>query len=351
MFSPNQSRLFLLGLLVLSAGCGQPGETSLKQKSVPTPEATRLATRTFDLHYSVTVSGVPAGASLKIWVPLAESNAQQEVEVVDIQGPVELQEHRDPIYGNKIGHLELAGPDSGSVELAIDYRVVRQEASIDRSTPSLTAEAAQPFLQANTLVPIQGRPLELLAGQSFSESDAADKTGRTLYEVVFDHVNYDKSQPGYGNGDVNWVCDSRTGNCTDFHSLFISLARSRQLPAKFEIGFPVGPDEAGEIGGYHCWAWFHVDGQGWLPVDISEADKHPEKKDYFFGNLTADRIAFSTGRDIVLVPAAEAGPRNYFVYPHVEVDGQPWPADQVKLAVSYRDAPKPNSDSPSSDHD
>src|SRR3712207_7840796 len=45
---------------------------------------------------------------------------------------------------------------------------------------------------------------------------------------------------------------------------------------------------------YHCWAAFAPAGRGWVPVDISEADKHPEMTDYYFGNLTADRDLKST---------------------------------------------------------
>ena len=70
---------------------------------------------------------------------------------------------------------------------------------------------------------------------------------------------------------------------------------------------------------------------------ISEADKHPEMKRYYFGRLTPDRVAFSTGRDIQLVPKSKSGPLNYFVYPHVEVDGKVWPKDKIKLELSYKD--------------
>ena len=151
-------------------------------------------------------------------------------------------------------------------------------------------------------------------------------------------MKYDKSKPGYGNGDSVWACDSRTGNCTDFHSLFISVARARGVPAKFQIGFPLPAERGmGKIGGYHCWAQFHSASQGWVPVDISEADKAPEKKDYFFGNLNENRIQFTTGRDIVLSPPQKGPPLNYFVYPHVEVDGKTWPKDRIRLSFGYRD--------------
>jgi hypothetical protein len=57
-------------------------------------------------------------------------------------------------------------------------------------------------------------------------------------------------------------------------------------------------------------------------VDISEAWKAKEKADYFFGSVDANRVQFSTGRDITLSPKQDGAPLNYFVYPYVEVDGK-----------------------------
>ncbi|NIP85011.1 MAG: transglutaminase domain-containing protein, partial [Planctomycetales bacterium] len=193
----------------------------------------------------------------------------------------------------------------------------------------------QVFLSANEKVPLEGRPLALLAGLRLSSDPLAK--ARLVYDRVDDHVRYDKSQPGYGHGDVRWVCESGFGNCTDFHSLFISLARSQGLPARFEIGFPLPPQRgAGTIGGYHCWALFHTDKQGWVPVDISEADKHPHLKEYYFGNLTENRVTFTTGRDIELVPRQAGRPLNFFIYPYVEVDGQVWPTSKIQHRFAFR---------------
>ena len=77
--------------------------------------------------------------------------------------------------------------------------------------------------------------------------------------------------------------------------------------------------------------------KGWVPVDISEANKHPDLKAYYFGNLTEDRIAFSTGRDLELVPKQDGEPLNFFVYPYVEVDGKPYPQDKVVRKFSFAD--------------
>lgn len=235
-------------------------------------------------------------------------------------------------------YFELSDNRSEMIAFSRIWSVRRKERrGLDRdaSTEPLADDAETQFILANRLVPIAGRPLKLLEGIHLPDDRL--KAARVLYDRVAEHVNYDKSQPGYGNGDSNWVCDSRFGNCTDFHSLFISLSRSQKIPARFEIGFPVPDSRSGEIAGYHCWASFHTKERGWIPVDISEADKNPRLKEYYFGNLTADRVHFTTGRDITLVPQQDGPPLNYFIYPYVEVNGKPWPSENVKVQIRYKD--------------
>jgi hypothetical protein len=48
-------------------------------------------------------------------------------------------------------------------------------------------------------------------------------------------------------------------------------------------------------------------------------------------------VIFTTGRDIELIPRQQGPALNYFVYPHIEVDGVAWPREQIKLQLSYKD--------------
>jgi transglutaminase-like putative cysteine protease len=159
---------------------------------------------------------------------------------------------------------------------------------------------------------------------------------RALYDYTFTTMRYDKSGTGWGRGDAEWACDAKRGNCTDFHSLFASMARSQKIPTRFEIGFPLPQGKnSSEIPGYHCWAEFYDPQNGWVPIDISEAWKHPEKKDYFFGAHDVNRVQFSVGRDLLLSPQQKGEPLNYFVYPYVEIAGKKW--ENVANAFSFSD--------------
>jgi len=219
------------------------------------------------------------------------------------------------------------------------YRVRRKEVTTDNNvtlTPRATDRLSR-FLEADKLVPVGGKPLELIKEKKLPSNDQF-AAAKILYDVVNQHMKYSKEGKGWGNGDAVWACDSKFGNCTDFHSLFISMARGNKIPSKFEMGFSIPAERgAGPIAGYHCWAWFMPQGKGWNPVDISEANRFPQMKDYYFGNLTEDRVQFSTGRDIDLEPRQKSTSLNFFIYPYVEVAGQSYPADKITRSFAYQD--------------
>ena len=304
----------------------------------PSQSPATLKSRKFEFYYGAKVKSLPAESKVRVWFPVPQSHGPQKVKIQRQIAPGDIRVSVDPTYGNQIAYFETTAGKSGEIEFQSVYDVERSEVrALDNPSHStLSDEHRDLFLAANSRVPVSGRPIALLNQLTFSANTV--EVARKLYDRVDAHVRYDKSNPGYGNGDAMWVCDSRSGNCTDFHSLFISFARSKGIPSRFEIGFPLPPERgAGELGGYHCWGWFHSDEYGWVPVDISEADKHPDMKDYYFGNITENRIGFTTGRDIELVPKQSGPALNYFVYPHVEVDGKRLSRDKIELAFAYSD--------------
>jgi transglutaminase-like putative cysteine protease len=295
--------------------------------------------RHFTFHYAFTVKNLPAGKKVRVWIPAAQSDAYQEIKIISVQGDLPLKKTAESKYGDQMYYAET---NSAQPELHFDveYDVTRHERvalgpAAHLIPASISSTEKQQDLQPDVLVPTTGIPADLAVKVTAGKSQPLDKA-RAIYDYVFTTLRYDKTGTGWGRGDVLYACDAKKGNCTDFHSLFIAMARSQGIPARFEIGFPLPPDKhSSEIAGYHCWSDFYLDGKGWIPVDISEAWKHPEKRDYFFGAHDVNRMQFSMGRDLRLNPPQDGKPLNYFVYPYVEVDGREFP--NVSLAFSFAD--------------
>jgi hypothetical protein len=151
-------------------------------------------------------------------------------------------------------------------------------------------------------------------------------------------------------GSSEYCLRTKTGNCTDFHSLFASLAISSGIPTRMVYGSLLKPTLNGmEVdASYHCWIQFFAPRLGWLPLDASLANVYAEeipltdknkklvelttstgyhgadkdKVEYYFGNLDERRVVWSTGRDLTMQPPQDDGPVNSLPKMYVEVDGK-----------------------------
>lgn len=292
--------------------------------------------RHFNFTYDMTVRALPDDARVvDLWIPVPRDSDSQRVRSVRIDAPFTGSFETESAYGNRVWHARVTRPLAEPVTVTMHLEIER---SVRRPAPSggdPVRVAPRGFLRPNRLVPLTDRFAKLADRATSGATDRLARA-RSLYDYVLGRMTYDKSGQGWGRGDANFACDIGKGNCSDFHSLFIALGRSVNIPARFWIGFPLPTERGrGAINGYHCWAESWLPGTGWVPVDISEADKHPERAEFYFGGLDENRVAFTLGRDLVLSPEQKGSPLNFFVYPYVEVDGRSW--DDIERRFSFED--------------
>jgi transglutaminase-like putative cysteine protease len=311
--------------------------------------AAARVSRNVELRYTVTLDAIPSGArAVDLWLPIAQDCDGQKVSRVTIRYPEGGRIGVEPRYGNKIWHKRFEAPYTNQLydgtlgaEIVFEMRrteIVVPEAKTLALLPQL-APNVKTYLEENRLIPIGTNPLKSIARHLRLERDPPIRAARKIYDWLIAEFTYNYKAPGAGRGDVRWACDAKTGDCSDYHSMFIALCRGQGIQADHEFGFPIRTqDREGKIASYHCWARFYVAGVGWIPIDASEADKHPELREYNFGSLTADLMKFTHGRDITLVPPQAGPPLNCFVEPYVEVDGKP--NEGVRLMVHFKDLPE-----------
>ena len=273
----------------------------------------------------------------RMWIPIPTTDLFQTVEVKSIKAPGKRQILKDHEYGNSVLFLTLGPADSGKT-VSIRFDVRRLEKGV------YEGQAPEPgqYLAPERLVPAD-ESFRSIAAEVVEGKDGELARARALYDHVIDRMRYMKYGDGWGKGDAVYACDARTGNCTDFHSYFIALARSVGIPSRFAIGASIPSErDSGGIDGYHCWAEFYTDGK-WWPVDISEGDKcsglPAYYSTYYFGRHPANRIEFSRGRDLVLEPGPASGPINFLAYPVLEIGGKPAKA-KVEFSFNRRTSGK-----------
>lgn len=302
-----------------------------------TASAEDRPSRTFVFVYDAAVAAVPEGGKqVRLWIPVPMDNLDQKIADVKVALTADGATKEAAISGDgAVKGLQLPcivapiGHGFGRtlcVESPGKPFSVRMTATVTRYETKGGGTATKEELAMATapdrMVPLDGKA----AGMAKDVADGADAsaTARAIYDHVLERMKYDKPQgQPWGRGDAEWACDAKYGNCTDFHSYMMAIARKKGIPMRFEMGFnvPAGTETEAPIPGYHCWA-FYWDGAKWVPVDASDADKDPTRADYLFGTLDMNRVTFTGGRDLQLTPAPACGTLNFLVYPYGEVDGK-----------------------------
>ena len=309
--------------------------------------------RLFQFTYEVIIEPTN-GKKLELWIPVPKSNVVQIVSNMKFNlGDLSYQVNEEKVHGNKYLYIHEENGISDTTKLTMTFSILRKEHG------NIKIENVQPgkYLGSYSTVPTGTVFTSLIDEQKLSKNNM-----KGVYDFVLSGMHYGKpksiddqyykepwltdgevygtkgvnrdevvslyqkaiteqSNYTFGNGNSVYACDIGVGNCTDYHSYFMSLGRTLGVPIRFHMGFPIPSGSKGTVGGYHCWADYYIEGEGWYPVDISEGDKDPQRKDYYFGTLDNNRVEMILGRDIKL-EGYEMETTNLFIYPIMEINDQ-----------------------------
>ncbi|MFH0961737.1 MAG: transglutaminase domain-containing protein [archaeon] len=109
-----------------------------------------------------------------------------------------------------------------------------------------------------------------------------------LAEFVNENITYNSSYFGF-RLDSGEVLRTRQGVCEEFAHLFIALARSAGIPARYVGGFAWGGSGEKSFGS-HGWAEAYFPGSGWVPFDPTTGFGQ-------YGWLDASHVKFYSGEE------------------------------------------------------
>jgi len=302
---------------------------------------------------------VPKGAKrIRVWIAVPQEDHDSAIRDLAVTGDFPVQYYRDS-SGNKVGYAEIDAPQREEVAIREQFVLTRSEirnrldAHGTRSLTEAERKALERYLAPSTHVVVDDHIRALAASITGGETNPI-LAARKLYDWTLNNVDYWVKDPDHLKasevGSTEYCLRTKTGNCTDFHSLFASLARASGIPTRIVYGSLLKPALNGVAidGSYHCWIQFFAPGYGWVPLDVSLAniygkefpltDKNRKlvdlttatgyhgldrsKIDYYFGNLDERRVVWSEGRDLIFQPPQDSGPVNALSKMYVEIDGQ-----------------------------
>jgi len=315
-------------MLGMSTGCWtQPEEPAplpipvadpqiLERPAPPLAAGDFAAVRQFRFYYDVKLTELKPGEQARIWVPLAIDNSHQRVKREQTTVPGEVQEMIAADQRHQWVYTEAVANEQGEIPLLVQYLVERVEA-LPGAGEKITEPASSNSPSKISL------PVELdTAMKAWSKSLPAasdlpaDKYVREIWEKMDDwfQTNPDPSP---------------------LVAAFVLMCKERNIPADAEWGFII--DREDKWPAYAAgWAKYAVDGR-WHFADVQAGMMDPEVTVETLGTLSADRIGFTDGLSVSLIPApAEKDPIEKFVLPYVEVAGKPH--DKWQTNFRYEDA-------------
>jgi transglutaminase-like putative cysteine protease len=338
--------------LVLAAACAAAGCAST---SAPETRP-HGASASFSAKNAFTITP-PAGAkSVKCWFAMPQGDDDQEVSTVQVTAPGEYQVVQDD-QGNWFVFVEAKGDDLKPFEVVQEFQIKRWEIKTKpdpkKTRPLTDAERKEyaAYLAPNANVPVGGEFAKIAKEATGGEQNPV-LASRKLYDWTLKNVEYWVKYPDRLKaspvGSAEYCMKEKTGNCTDFHSLWTAVARSHGIPTRMVYGsfFKKELDGKDADQSYHCWIEFWAPGIGWVPHDVAVADvflgdfattkeneekvrlttadgysgKDMAKVDYYFGSIDNRRVVFNRGRDLKL--AGASGPINALPKAYVEADGK-----------------------------
>ncbi len=273
---------------------------------------------------------------VRLWIPHPVSDENQTIEDVKIEGNYSSQGiYREKDFGNSILYAEWKNPRENKT-LTYTFQVKRKEV-VKKNFPakesSLNKNILGKYITPTSLGPTSGKVREK-AQSIINDKKSVLAKSRAIYDWIVDNMYRDPQIKGCGIGEVERLLESFGGKCGDIHSVYVALARSVGIPAREIFGIRIPSGKEGDMTkAQHCWAEFYLPGYGWVPVDAADVRKimlekklylgeEKEYREYYFGAVDENRIAYGTGRDLILDPPQKNGKLNYFMYPYAEADGQ-----------------------------
>jgi len=277
-----------------------------KSNAVPVKVVNQPGTRRYYdrrkwvLSLEVDISGVNAadGNILYLRVPMPETTASQRNVQITASSPKAA---IDNYHGSILHQLEnLKNGQDAKVTHSFMLTGYATECKVNPALVKPYVDVKSPlyvlYTASDRAVPSSNPAFALKASEIVGKETNPWKKAKLAYAWVVDNVRYEENR----NPDrpATDALAERTGDAYDMAILFCALARAQGIPAQPVAGILVDEKRATRL---HWWAEFYVEKFGWIPVDpglgagIPTQTRPVDGKDWYFGNLDGNHIAFSRG--------------------------------------------------------
>ncbi len=275
-----------------------------------------------NITYVTEILKPPKRSNVDIWIPVPQTDQEQEITGLKVESPLPYRFTTEPVWKNRMIYINTERLNPGD-RILMHYRIKRKATGVIVDRQRDPSRYLEPSEWEKWDEKISAFVDKLTAGD-----DNPVEIARKVYNALIERLRYIHEVCGRGVSTITF--EEKVGRCDEYHALFRSMMMYRKIPVSWEQGMALPyPSELKKEGQFeadcinaHSWVRFYIGDGRWFPVDVSEADRRPALKEFYFGRLLPDRIKLSNGRGFTLSPP-QKGIINTFAYTYIEAGGIP----------------------------
>ncbi|MBI1901757.1 MAG: transglutaminase domain-containing protein [Planctomycetia bacterium] len=234
---------------------------------------------TYDVDFAVTVTAPSHTKVLKVWLPIPQTDAAQDVSEGRISTfPLEVTPKIDVErkYGNKFAYFEFDRPQGAQI-IRHSFRVKVWELHWDldpekvQRTTKWPAEF-EPYLKGESQAVVVDDEVRKLAALLVPSSRGPARDLAALFTGVNGLMKYDHAAASLSASSRHAI-EQRRGHCSDYHGLCAALGRSLGHPTRVTYGINAFPKNSPS----HCKLEAFLPPYGWVSFDVSETQRLVER--------------------------------------------------------------------------
>lgn len=236
-------------------------------------QAERSNPVTYDVDFAAVVTGPYKTKVLKVWLPLPQTDAGQEVtegKLTSFPMDVKPQVGTEPVFGNKFAYFEFHNPEGGQIiRHTFKVKVWELRWNLDPAKVASVTEWPASFDRYR-----KGESQAVVVDDRFDKllGEVVPNRGNPMNDMtsVMDWVIKDFK---YGHGDVASLrassvnaIEKRAGHCSDYHGFCSAMGRLLGTPTRVTYGINPFPKNSPS----HCKMEAFLPPYGWVSFDVSE---------------------------------------------------------------------------------
>lgn len=255
------------------------------------------------IEQSVTVNAdaVPAGETLRVWIPYPREIAGQQQDLVFLESDPPAHHLAPESALQRTVYLEKPARAGAPTRFSIRYElsIAAQHLDIDpdKVVPTPPDPSLAPFLAEQSPHIVFTDALRLYSAKVVGKETNPYRVAQKLFAAV-DTIPWAGAREYSTIRNISdYALHAGHADCGQQTLLLIALLRLNGIPARWQSGWTFS--EASEnYANLHDWGQVFLAPYGWVPMDVTTgqlASADPSLRWFYLGGLDAYRIAFNDG--------------------------------------------------------